>query len=275
VNPLALVVENDANTRRLLEVVLMRFGFDVDPVSNGMDALLLLPVIDYDAVFLDLALPGAQGVDVLARLAALRPEALARCAVVSSASTLQLDRVRQQWPDVRVIRKPFELGEIVETAQKLTAGREPRTATLEELFARRSIALGAKAGVVALCHDDILEPVVTFGYTRAMIETFAPIRVGDSYPLSLAARDARPVWLSSTVTATAEYPMLARALEHSDSRALAAVPLVRDGRSVGAIGWSFREPHLFAEAEQRAFREVSEMMARGIDRPQSIGPTHA
>lgn len=273
-NPLALVVEDDANTRRLLEVLLTRFGFDVDPVSNGTDALLLLPAVDYDAVFLELVLPGVSGADVLARVAASRPELLARCTIVSSAAA-QLERVRQQWPGVRVIRKPFDLSEIVATAQALTTGRTPRAATLDELFARRSVALGAKAGVVALRHDDVLEPVVSFGYARAVIEQYTPIRVADPYPLSLAARDARPVWLTSVTTAAAEYPMLLPALQQSDSRALAAVPLVRDGRTVGAVGWSFREPHLFAEPEQRAFHEVSEMILRRFEPPQSVDATRA
>ncbi|MBV8516702.1 MAG: response regulator [Acidobacteria bacterium] len=274
-NPLALVVENDANTRRLLEVLLTRFGFDVDPVGNGADALLLLPRIDYDATFLDLALPGASGHELIERLAARRPEALERVAVVSSASKAELERVRRQWPGVRTIRKPFELGEIVATAQEITSGRTRDAGTPDELFTRRSIALGAKAGVVALREGDVLQPVATFGVSQEDLVTFAEIRVDDPYPLSIAARDVRPVWLTSFAAAAEAYPDLAPLWQRNDSRAFAAVPLLRDGRLVGAAGWAFREPHLFAEPEQRAFLEFSELVARNFDRAQSAGATGA
>ena len=61
--PLLLVVENDSGTRRLLDVFLRRESFDVDPVSTGSEALLLLERIDYAAVVLDLLIPGRTGGD--------------------------------------------------------------------------------------------------------------------------------------------------------------------------------------------------------------------
>ena len=43
-------------------------GFAVTPVTNGMDALALLPTKAFDLVFLDEQMPGMDGITTLGRI---------------------------------------------------------------------------------------------------------------------------------------------------------------------------------------------------------------
>src|SRR5512142_2450160 len=142
--PLLLVVEDDAATRTLLTVVLTRAGFDVDSVATAGDALTLLSAVPYAAMTLDLYLRGTSGHDVLAAIAG-QPEVLQHTVVVSAAPAAEVEDLRRRY-GVAVVRKPFDLHDLVETAKKIAAPPEPRSVAAE--FCRRSVALGAKAGIV-------------------------------------------------------------------------------------------------------------------------------
>lgn len=264
--PLALVIENDGGTRRLLDVLLTRFHLEVDLVASGSDALLLLERVEYDLILVDLLLPGTSGMEVLGWLDLARHHLLPRTVVVSSASELHLERVRQAYPQVRVIRKPFELGDIVGLAADTVTSRKPPLP--EEEFARRSVRAGAKAGIVLRKQEAQLVPVMSFGYTPASIEAFFPLFVDAPLPITKAARVGQPVWIASIAHASVEYPSLPPVLEKNESRALAAVPLLRGDEVVGVAGWSFREPRLFAEGEQQLFVTIATTLADRLGAPE-------
>ncbi|MDN0074834.1 response regulator [Crenobacter sp. SG2303] len=61
-----LVVEDDALIGDGLQAGLAQLGFTVDWLRNGRDGLAALAVAPYDAVVLDLGLPGIDGLDILA-----------------------------------------------------------------------------------------------------------------------------------------------------------------------------------------------------------------
>lgn len=258
--PLALVVENDAGTRKLLDVLLSRVGLEVDLVPTGSDASIILKHVEYDVLLIDLLLPGKNGRELLGWMAEERPHLLSRTVVLSSASPAQLEDVRASWPQVRTIRKPFELSEMLELTQAIAAAREPREQSAEEQFCRYSMRAGAKAGIVVAANGAGLEPILSFGYTPAMLENWFPLPIDAPFPLCASVRHGKPLWIASVLAAAPEYPTLAAVWEANESRAIAAVPL-RDGdRLLGAIGWSFREVRLFSEAEQQVFASIAEAL---------------
>jgi CheY-like chemotaxis protein len=262
--PLALVVENDGGTRKLLDAVLSRAGFEVDLVGGGADAILLLGTIDYDIILLDLLFPGGSGEDVLRFLAEHRPAAVPNVLVMSSAPDHIIDNVRRQWSDVRTLRKPFDLADLFRHAESAARPR-PLAVTPAEKFCRRSVCAGAKAGVVVRRRDDIVDLVTSYGYAPGVAESWYPAPISSAWPICAAMRNARPVWLASLTLAQPEYPLLVPVLQEDQSRAVAAVPLLRDGIVIGAAGWSFREPRLFNEAEQRSFAAIADLAAAMID----------
>jgi CheY-like chemotaxis protein len=267
-NPAVLVIENDRATRKLLDVLLRRFGIAVDLVATGSDALLLLEHVEYDLVFVDFLQTG--GIDVLEWIGINRPSMVERCIVLSSSAPSQLERVRERWPGVRTIRKPFELADIVEAAEATAAAPARRNGAPVESFTRRSVSAGAKAGVVVTLDGEQLVPSMWFGYPPGVVESFGPMRIDSPLPIANALRDARPVWLASLAGVTDEYPQLRPLWEKLESRALAAVPLMRDGAPVGAAGWTFREARLFHEPEQQLFRSIAEEVAAQVE---EIGST--
>lgn len=272
---LALVIENDAGTRKLLDVLLSRLGLDVDLVPTGSDASVILQHVEYDVLLIDLLLPGRSGTQLLEWLAAERPHMLSRAVVISSASPAQLDALRERWPAVRTIRKPFELGEVIDVTQQIAATRIPRTHTPEENFCRYSMRAGAKAGIVVRTNGNAVEPLISFGYTPAMLEGYFPFSVDAPYPLCTTLRHGKPVWIASVVAASPEYPMLAPVWEKNESRALAAVPL-RDGdRVIGAVGWSFREPRLFSDGEQELLTRIAAAVPEWMRAEQSTASASA
>lgn len=65
-----LVVEDDARMASMLRRGLTEDGYSVDVVGDGAEALWHATEVDYDAVVLDLMLPGMDGLEVCRRLRA-------------------------------------------------------------------------------------------------------------------------------------------------------------------------------------------------------------
>jgi GAF domain-containing protein len=190
-------------------------------------------------------------------LAEERPHMLARTVVLSSAAPAKLEALRERWPALHTIRKPFELGEVIEVTQQVAVARERRGQSAQEKFCRHSMRAGAKAGVIVLANGAMAEPLLSFGYTKEMLDSFFPLSLDAPYPLCATVRQGKPLWIASLITAGPDYPLLAPVWQKNESRALATIPL-RDGeRIIGAAGWSFREPRMFSEAEQQLLTRIA------------------
>jgi DNA-binding response OmpR family regulator len=70
-----MVVDDEPASRNLLRVVLQKNGYtSVDEMASGDDALRALATAEYHLVLLDKNLPGTDGIEVLRRGRALRPD---------------------------------------------------------------------------------------------------------------------------------------------------------------------------------------------------------
>jgi two-component system KDP operon response regulator KdpE len=63
-----LIVEDDSALRRGLRTTLDVLGFDVGEASNGEDGLVRLRMVDYEAVLLDINMPGIGGIETCRRI---------------------------------------------------------------------------------------------------------------------------------------------------------------------------------------------------------------
>lgn len=68
-----LTVEDDAGIRQSLFETLSALGFMIGEASNGEQALLRLRMVDYDAVLLDINMPGMGGLETCRRFVAVIP----------------------------------------------------------------------------------------------------------------------------------------------------------------------------------------------------------
>jgi DNA-binding response OmpR family regulator len=112
-----LVVEDSPRLRRSLGTALKRSGYAVDLADNGTDGFWFAESTDYDAIVLDIMLPGLDGLTLLRRLRELgRPTHV----LLLTAKDAVEDRVRglQSGADDYLI-KPFALEELLARVQAL------------------------------------------------------------------------------------------------------------------------------------------------------------
>jgi two-component system OmpR family response regulator len=104
-----LVVEDEPDLRRLLEQALREEGYAVDVAADGKTGLYKATAWDYDALILDLMLPGMSGWDVLSRLRATKDVPV----LILTARDNLADRVRglDTGADDYLV-KPFALAEL-------------------------------------------------------------------------------------------------------------------------------------------------------------------
>ena len=114
--------------------------------------------------------------------------------------------------------------------------------------------LGAHSGSVALLDPSRreLRVVRAIGYPPEVMERFGSLPLDAEFPLTDVVRAGEPLFLPDVAARAARYPALADLRRSNGGGAMAAVPLVVDGRPIGALGLNF--PEGFAlDGEDRAF----------------------
>jgi two-component system OmpR family response regulator len=105
-----LVVEDEEDLRRGLEQALREEGYAVDSAGEGADALYLAETWNYDAIVLDIMLPGLDGWEILQRV---RQKKKIPVLLLTARDGFR-DRVRglDLGADDYLV-KPFDLGELL------------------------------------------------------------------------------------------------------------------------------------------------------------------
>ncbi len=106
-----LVVEDDPAIRRLVKMVLEREGYVVDMASDGVEAVLKLGIVDYDAIVLDLMMPNLDGFTFMSTIAERDPQRLNRIIVTSAASPALINE-RMRGAPFCMLPKPFDIGQL-------------------------------------------------------------------------------------------------------------------------------------------------------------------
>ncbi len=118
-----LLVEDDAKMARALERGLLREGYEVDVAQTGDEALSLASADDYDAVVLDVMLPGPDGFTVCETLR--RRERWMPVLMLTARDHVK-DRIRglDAGADDYLV-KPFDFGELLARLRALIRRRPP------------------------------------------------------------------------------------------------------------------------------------------------------
>src|ERR1041385_6799262 len=123
-----LVVEDEKKTASFIRKALQAESFAVDVMHNGHDALAAASTTPYDALVLDIMLPGRDGLGVLKQLRARRN---ATPVLLLSARGEVNERVEglNSGADV-YLPKPFELVELIARVRALTRRSGENKSTL-------------------------------------------------------------------------------------------------------------------------------------------------
>ena len=122
-----LLVEDQPHLQQRLARCLREAGYAVDATGDGADALRCALEVDYDALVLDVMLPGLDGWAVLRRLR----EAKATPVLMLTARDALADRVRglDEGAD-DYLTKPFELAELLARLRAVVRRGVGRTAAI-------------------------------------------------------------------------------------------------------------------------------------------------
>ncbi|HYU14545.1 MAG TPA: GAF domain-containing protein, partial [Candidatus Acidoferrum sp.] len=154
--------------------------------------------------------------------------------------------------------------------QAITAGlSEARTqAEVLDAVTRHTIAAtGALGASVYLLSADgrSLELARAVGYADRVVERRSIISLAADLPMTDAARRAVPLFMEARA-ACERYPDFKDAIADSDSRSVARLPLMVDGRPIGVLGVSHGESDAFGENEQAFLIALTHQCAQALER---------
>jgi DNA-binding response OmpR family regulator len=113
-----LIVDDDTGIRGLIRVVLSRDGYEVDEAGDGAEGLLAMEKVRYDAVILDLMMPGVNGFQVVAELEERR--AYQHCVIIMSAAAESTIQELRSPVIYSKMRKPFDISALLAALRACT-----------------------------------------------------------------------------------------------------------------------------------------------------------
>src|ERR1700735_1426041 len=134
-----LVVDDDASVRRTLHTTLYSLGFDIGEAGTGEEAIALCPIVRYEAVLLDINMPGKDGIETCRELRRLLPRIAILMLSVNDDHERKIEALEAGADDY--VTKPFHMREL--TARIRSALRRSRAAAAqsEELISIGDVEL--------------------------------------------------------------------------------------------------------------------------------------
>lgn len=106
----ALVIDDQESVRSFLDRLLSRMGFEVSSVESGSEAVELVKREGFDLYFLDMRMPGLNGLETLQGIRRIVPGA-AVVVMTGYADEELLAGVRAEGV-LDILAKPFDLGRL-------------------------------------------------------------------------------------------------------------------------------------------------------------------
>jgi DNA-binding response OmpR family regulator len=149
-----LIIEDEKNITRFLELELKYEGYEVGSAENGRDGLEKALVEDWDCILLDLMLPQLNGVEVCRRIRALKSTPI----IMITARDSVMDRVSglDSGADDYIV-KPFAIEELLARVRSLLRRvGEKKVQKDETILKNRQLVLKEQARLV-MKNGDLIE----------------------------------------------------------------------------------------------------------------------
>src|ERR1019366_2420263 len=136
-----LIVDDEASVRRAPHTTLFTLGFDIGEAASGEEAIALCRIVKYDAVLLDINMPGKGGIETCVELRRLQPRLPILMLSVNDDEERKVQALEAGADDYVV--KPFHMREL--TARIHAALRRARTTSTnsEEIIVIGDLSLHA------------------------------------------------------------------------------------------------------------------------------------
>ncbi len=122
-----LIVDDEASVRRVLERALAREGYRVLGATSAETAYELLASEHADAVLLDVQLPAMSGLALYLAILHRHPALSGRIAIMTGDAEAEQVRAWLQHNPCTVLKKPFDLKEIVGWAREVLERTDRQT----------------------------------------------------------------------------------------------------------------------------------------------------
>lgn len=117
-----LVADDEGDMRQLLGLILKSHGYvDITYAFDGPNALLVLKQKDIHIAFIDINMPGENGISVVKQAQEIRPSCF--CVMVSANSTVQNVRAALTAGARGFIVKPYTEQKIIQILKKFEAAK--------------------------------------------------------------------------------------------------------------------------------------------------------
>lgn len=282
-----LVVDDDPNICTLLEVALAPLECEVTTVTDGHQALERIDSGDFNAVVLDLMLPGPGGMEILRHIREQPIEADVIIVTAYASLVTAVEALRLGAYDY--VTKPFQIDIIQSTVSRALEKQrlERRLAAIRDLS--REMALALDLNQVAEAALDIVERVLEFevcslwlidearselhlaaahGMDREEAVSRLPMD-GEKAVVATAAAGGEPLYVPD-VREGATCAALGAA-----SCSAAAVPLQVKERVIGVLSVESVEADAFSESDMSLLSTLAAQAAVAIENARLFEEVHA
>ncbi|MBN3923629.1 PAS domain-containing protein [Nostoc sp. NMS4] len=131
-------------------------------------------------------------------------------------------------------------------------------------------ALEATGGSVVLLTEGntTLKVVQAIGYPQTLTNTWASFPIAAPNQIAETVRTGQPIFLENLAAMIARYPNLADVVTVIGNNAWASIPLVVEGKVIGALGLSFNTGQIFNEEDRGFLLTLGQQCGQAIARAQ-------
>ena len=123
-----LAVDDEQGVTELMSRALGGLGHTIDTTQDGAEALRMIHLADYDAIVLDVRMPGLGGPEVYRCIEGLRPDLADRVMFVTGDTVSPETREFLRSVERPVLHKPFSLEELRNHMEEFAAAKDERLA---------------------------------------------------------------------------------------------------------------------------------------------------
>lgn len=211
--------------------------------------LLSAEVITFDGV--PCLLTNSNDITVQRRVTAERERLLARERTARLQAEARADRLRR-------------LQDVTAACAEALTPLEVAQVVVNQCVAVLATPAAAVAAVTE--RGDAISNLHAVGYPEEMVKSWQSVPLTSAFVPAVAARTGEPIWLRSSLEVEAHYAAFGGARASTDAQAVAAVPLVVEGRTVGVLGMTWRESRDFDDEDRDFILAVARQAAQALER---------
>jgi PAS domain S-box-containing protein len=198
------------------------------------------------------------------------PENLALAEDLASRAAMAIDNARLFRAEHETRRAAERTSDFLRRLQAVSASLSPALTPKDVAVAvieQGVVSLGAHAGTVVLLSGATeLEIVGTVGFAQKVAERWRRFSINQSVPIADAIKQKSPVLIESLAAHLDKYPGLGPLASVTGSQALAAFPLIIEGRTIGAMGLSFPRAQAYSEDDVAFMLALAHQCAQALER---------